>query len=87
MVALGQFRCHRRLLEADAMHLERGLDRGLGLVDALPRRGPLGRRQRAQALELLGEQPLLAQQPHAHLVQRGKARGRVEVCERLLDER
>src|ERR1700761_151831 len=38
---LGEFRGHRRLLEADAVHLERRLDRGLGLVDPLPRRRPL----------------------------------------------
>ena len=50
--------CSRRI----AMHLERGLDRRLGIVDALARGGTLGGGQRAQALELLGEQPLLAEQ-------------------------
>src|SRR5580658_1113980 len=85
--ALGQILLELSLLEADSMHFQRGLDRGLGIVDALARRGALGSRELSQTLELLGEQPFLAQEAHAHLVQSGKARRRIHVCERLLDER
>ena len=85
--ALGEFLLELRLLQADAVHLQRRLNRRLGVVDSLARRGTFGGRERAQALELLGQQPLLAQHPHAHLVQSGKARRRIHVCEPLLDER
>ncbi len=40
--ALGKLPRHRRLLEADPMHLERGLDRRLRIVDALARGRTLG---------------------------------------------
>jgi len=49
--------------------------------------GTLVRRQPSQALELLGEKSLLAEEPHAHFVQSGKTRRRIHVCERLLDDR
>ena len=44
--------------------------------------------QLAQALQLLGEQPLLAQEPHPHLVQSAaRSRDALHVREGLLDER
>src|SRR5277367_6478180 len=55
--ALGQILLELSLLEADAMHFQRGLDRRLRIVDALARRGALGSRELPQAFELLGEQP------------------------------
>ena len=72
MVPLASSRCQRRLLETDAMHLERGVNRRLGLVDSLTRGRTFGGGERPQALELLGEQPLLSQQAHAHLVERAQ---------------
>ena len=73
-LALGQLPFHRRLFEPDAMHLERGVDRRLGVVDALARSGTFRCGQRTQTFELLGEQTLLAEQPHAHLVERDSGR-------------
>ncbi len=85
--ALRQLQGQCRLLQADATHLQRRLNRGLRIVDPLARGRPLIRGKRPQALELLREQPLLAQQPHPHFVQGRKIRGRIHIRERLLDER
>src|SRR5271170_6225311 len=74
------------LLEANPMHLERRLDRGLRIVYELARGWTFGGRERPQTLELLRQQPLFAQQTHPHLVQRGQRGGRFHVRERLLDE-
>ncbi len=72
--APGEVLLEPSLLEADSMHFQGCLDRRLRIVDALARRGTLGRREPSQALELLGEQPLLTQEAHAHVVQGGKTR-------------
>ena len=42
--AAGELGVERLTLELLAARLERRLNRGLGVVDPLPRRGPLGRR-------------------------------------------
>ena len=56
----------------------------LRLVDPLAGRGPLGRRQRAERLQLLGERAFLAEPAHAHLIERGEVAARGNLVERLL---
>jgi len=69
------------------MHFERGVDRRLGIVDALARSGTFGSRQAPQAFELLGEKSFLTEQPHAHLVERIQIGRCVDVGERLVHKR
>ena len=84
--ALGELALERLLFQRTRRTSSAALDRGLGVVDSLARGGTLGGGQLAQALELLGEQALLAEQPHAHLVERGEI-APTRSREGMLDER
>ncbi len=72
----------RGALERRAAHFERRLQLLLRLVDARARGRPLGRRQRAERLQLLGEGALLAKPAHAHVLERGQvaAAGDLDQC-------
>ena len=70
--------CEGRLLERAVARLDCRLDRGLGFVDLRARRRPLRGRQTAETLELLGEQPFLAEQMDARLVELRKVRSRLD---------
>ena len=57
-----------------------------GPVDLLPRRAPLLRRQAAQSLETLGDQPLLAQVAHPRRVQGPGVSRRRHLAQGLLQQ-
>ena len=59
----------------------------LGLVDALAGGRTLGRRQRTERLQLLGERAFLAEPAHADLIERREVAAAGDLVERLLDER
>src|SRR5207245_11795910 len=54
-----------------AARLDRRLEALLSFVDEGPSRGPLGRAERAQGLQALGERPPLPAPPAARLLDRG----------------
>ena len=56
-------------------------------VDSLARGRTFGGRKRPQTLELLGEQPLLTQQPYAHLLELAYVARCVHIGERQINKR
>ncbi len=88
MVPLASSRCHRRLLEANPMHLERGLDRRLGIVDSLARGGTLGGRQRRPSpLSCSVSRPFLPSSRTRTSSKAARSRRRVDIGERLAHKR
>ena len=68
----GELALDLRALQRLAPRLDGGLHALLGLVDALAGRGPLGGRQAAQGLQLLGEGAFLAEPAHPRLIERAE---------------
>jgi hypothetical protein len=72
------------VLERPAARIDRIPDRDLGIVDRLPRRGPLVCRQAAEPLEQLRQRPFLAEIMDPQAVQLGEIDRRSHGCDGLI---
>ena len=82
----GQLSGHSSSFQHSLACIDRGRQCVLGLVDTGPRLAADLRAQGAERLQLLGDQALLTQQPHADLIECDQIRGGLDLVKTRGDE-